>query len=123
MNAPPVVGEHVEHAQDEDEESGRPLGLESYRNHTARCQPHDRHQESPNAPLALDHEPQEEEDEQDPTGKKEAANSNEISSEPIHLRCCVGHFLLLFLSVVFADGWKSGERSSSGNHRIAEDHE
>jgi len=100
MNAPPIVDEHVERAQDQDKESGRPLGLEPYRNHTARPQAYDRHQHSPDPPLSLNDEPQKEEDEQDATGEKE-----------------------VFLSVIFADGRKSGERSSSGDHRVAEDHE
>lgn len=71
MHAPPVIGEHVEHAQDEDEESGRPLGFESDSNHAARTQPDDRHKHSSNAPLSLDDESQKEEDKQDATGKKE----------------------------------------------------
>lgn len=29
----------------------------------------------------------------------------------------------LFLSIVLADGWKSGKRSPSGDHRVTEDHE
>jgi hypothetical protein len=74
MNAPPVVREHIERAQDEDEESGRPFRLEPYRNHTARSQPHDRYQHSRDAPLPLNDESQKQEDEQDPAGKKEAAN-------------------------------------------------
>jgi hypothetical protein len=74
MNAPPVVGKYVEHAQDEDEESGRPFGLEADGNHTARTQPNDRHEYPPDAPLSLDDESQKEEDEQDTTGKEEADN-------------------------------------------------
>jgi len=74
MYAPPVVGEHVEHAQEEDEESSRPLRFEADSNHTARSQTNDRHKHSSNAPLSLNHESQKEEDEQDPTGKKEAVN-------------------------------------------------
>ena len=76
MDAPPVVGEHIEHTQDEDEESGRPLGLEPDRNHTACTQTDDRHKYSPEAPLSLDDESQKEEDEQDATGKEEAGNQN-----------------------------------------------
>ena len=62
MNAPPVVGEHVEHAQDEDEEGGRPLGLEPDRNHPACTQTDDRHEHPPDAPLSLDDESQKQED-------------------------------------------------------------
>ena len=119
MNAPPVVHKHVERAQDQDEESGRPLRLEPYRDHTARSQPHDRHQHSCDTPLSLNDESQKEEDEQDAAGEKEAAKTNPVRIDsPLMLRP-----RSLFLSVVFADGWKSGERSPSGNHRVAEYHE
>ena len=74
VNTPPVVGEHVEHAQDEDEESGRPFGLEADGNHPTCTQTHDRHKHSSDAPLSLNDESQKEEDEQDAAGKKEAAN-------------------------------------------------
>jgi len=100
MNAPPVVRKHVEHAQDEDEETGRPLGLEPDGNHTACTQPDDRHEYSSKAPLSLNNESQEEEDEQNATGEEE-----------------------VFLSVVLADGWKTGKRCSTGDHRVTEYHE
>jgi len=74
MNAPPVVGEHVEHAQDKDEERGRPFSLESDGDHAACTQPDDRHKHSPKRPLSLNDESQKEEDEQNATGKEEAAN-------------------------------------------------
>ena len=86
MNAPPVVGEHVEHAQDENEESGRPLGLEPDRNHTACTQPNDRHEHSPEAPLSLDHESQKQEDEQNAAGKKEAGQSEKKKKVPLEIR-------------------------------------
>ena len=72
MNAPPVVGKHVEHAQDEDEESGRPLSLETDGNHPGCTQPGDRQEHSSEAPLSLNEESQKEEDEQDAAGKEEA---------------------------------------------------
>lgn len=74
MDAPPVVDKYVEHAQDEDEESGRPFCLETDGDHPACTQTDDRHEYSPEAPLSLNDESQEEEDEQDATGKKEAGN-------------------------------------------------
>ena len=74
MHAPPVVGKHVEHAQDEDEESGRPFSLESDGDHAACTEADDRHKHSPKSPLSLNNEPQKEEDEQNATGKEEAAN-------------------------------------------------
>jgi len=63
MNAPPVVHKHVERAQDEDEESSRPLGLEPHGHHTACTQTNDRHEYSPDAPLSLNDESQKQEDE------------------------------------------------------------
>ena len=119
MNAPPVICKHVEHAQDKDEESGRPLGLESNSNHPARTQPDDRHKHSSDAPLSLDDESQKEEDEQDATGEKEA--SDPVRNYPIDAESVI--FSSLFLPVVLADGWKSGKRSSSCDHRVTKDHE
>jgi len=74
VDAPPVICKHVEHAQDKDEESGRPLGLESDSDHAACSQPNDRHKHSSDAPLSLNDKSQKEEDEQDATGEKEAGN-------------------------------------------------
>lgn len=93
MNAPPVVDKHIERAQDEDEESSRPLGFEPYRDHAARSQPYDRHQHSCDAPLSLNDESQKEEDKQDATRKKEAEKKKPIRIS-IHLRCCIGGFSL-----------------------------
>ena len=74
MNAPPVVGKHVEHTQDEDEEGSRPFSLETDGDHTTCAQADDRHKHSPETPLSLNDESQKEEDEQNATGKEEAAN-------------------------------------------------
>jgi len=74
MNAPPVIGKYVEHAQNEDEESGRPFSLEPDGDHTACAQADDRHKHSPEAPLSLNDESQKEEDEQDAASKEEADN-------------------------------------------------
>ena len=79
MNAPPVVREHVEHAQNEHEESCGPLGLEPDSNHPACSQADDRHKHSSDAPLPLNDESQKQEDEQNPTGKKEAAKKKKKS--------------------------------------------
>jgi hypothetical protein len=114
VNAPPVVCEHVEHAQDEDEEGGGPFGFEPDGDHAACGQSDDRHKHSPDAPLPLDHESQKEEDEQDATGKEEAGDQKKTALETIHLASVT--FILLFLSVVLANGWQSGERSSSSDH-------
>ena len=87
MDTPPVVGEHIERAQDENEEGGRPFRLEPDGDHTTCSQSDDRDEHSPDAPLPLDDKSQKEEDEQDAAGKKEADNQKEISSEnpSIHL--------------------------------------
>jgi len=90
MNAPPVVGEHIEHAQDEDEESSRPFGLEPDSDHTTCSQPDDRHKYSPDAPLSLDDKSQKEEDEQDAAGKKEAGNQiNPLEIRPSDVESCL----------------------------------
>ena len=74
MDAPPVVGKYVEHAQDEDVEGGRPFSLETDGNHTTCTQADDRHEHSPDTPLSLNDESQKEDDEQDATSKEEADN-------------------------------------------------
>jgi hypothetical protein len=86
---PPVVGEHVEHTQDKDEESGRPFGLEADSNHPACTQTDNRHEHSSDAPLSLNDKSQKEEDEQDATGEKEAANRR-TPLDMTHLTLCRG---------------------------------
>ena len=120
MNAPPVIGKHVEHAQDEHQESSRPLGLEPDGNHAACSQADNRHEYSPDAPLSLNDESQKEEDEKDATGKKEAGKS--VRNDPSEVKQSV-IFVSLFLSVVLADVWESGKRCSPSNHGITKDHE
>ena len=86
MDAPPVVGKHVEHAQDQDEESSRPFSLEADGDHPACTQTDDRHEHSSKAPLSLDDESQKEEDEQDATGEEEADNRrNPLDIVPLML--------------------------------------
>ena len=63
VDTPPVVDEHVEDGEHNDKECRRPLGLEADSNHYARDQTNDRNEDTSDAPLALDHETQEEENE------------------------------------------------------------
>jgi hypothetical protein len=73
VHAPPVVGKDVEHAEDQDEERRAPFRLEAHSNHAACRQPDNRHEEPHERPLSLDDEAEEQEDQEDTTGKEEAA--------------------------------------------------
>jgi len=70
--APPVVREYVEYAQNDHEEDSRPFGFEADGYHTAGSETEERDEHSCNAPSALDDESEEQEDEEDATGKQEA---------------------------------------------------
>jgi hypothetical protein len=72
VNAPPVVDEHVENAQQGDEETRAPLCLESNGDHDAGTETNDRDEHSGKGPFALEDEADEEEDEEDSTGELEA---------------------------------------------------
>ena len=71
---PEVVRDDIEYAEDEDEECRGPLGLEADSDHDARCESDDGDEHPSDAPLSLDNEAQEKEDEQDATGEKETKN-------------------------------------------------
>lgn len=75
MHRPPVVGENIEGAEDENQECSRPFGLEANRDHSTCAQTDDRDKQTCNAPFALDNESQEQEDEQDTASKQEAVAS------------------------------------------------
>lgn len=78
-DTPPVVRKDVEDAENEDKEACRPLGLEADCNHAASSKSDDRNKDTPNAPLTLENETEEEEDKEDATGKEEAKTS--VSSQ------------------------------------------
>jgi hypothetical protein len=69
FNAPPIIREYIEGAQNDNEEGCWPLGLETNSYHNTRNKAHKRYQQARKAPLTLDHETKEQENKQDTTGK------------------------------------------------------
>ena len=88
VDAPPVVDKHVEDAQERDEETGTPLGLESDGYHDTRAESDNRDEHSGNGPVALEDEADEEEDEEDSAGELEAARLAQV--DPIRERAGQG---------------------------------
>lgn len=68
---PEVVHEDVENAQDEDQQNGAKLGLESDHNHDASHEANQRDHDSPQRPLAAPDEADEQEDQEDTSCKLE----------------------------------------------------
>lgn len=69
--APEVVDEDVEDAEGDHEEGGGPFGLEADSDHNAGGKTNKGDEETGDAPLSSDHEPEEEEDEQDASSEQE----------------------------------------------------
>lgn len=71
MYAPPVVSEHIEYAQDQDEEGGGPFGFEANSDHNTGSQTKDRNKDATDAPLSLKDESEEKEDQKNTTSQEE----------------------------------------------------
>ena len=56
MYAPPIIDEHVEHAQQRHEETGAPFGFEPYRDHDASSESDDGYENTCDRPFALENE-------------------------------------------------------------------
>lgn len=67
--SPEVVNQHVEHAEQNNQNNSAPLGLEANNDHDARDQTKQTDQHAPEAPGARENEANEEEDEQDTASK------------------------------------------------------
>ena len=78
MYRPPVVREHVEATQYEDEEDGGPFGLETDGNHSAGDKTNDGDENTRNAPFTLKDESEEKEDEENTSSKKEATTMTRV---------------------------------------------
>jgi len=100
VDAPPVVGEHIEDAQNDNEEDSRPFGFETNSDHAAGGETKERNEHPCNAPCTLDDESEEQEDQEDTAGKQE-----------------------VFLAVIFTDRRKPSEELLSRDHRFAENHD
>lgn len=71
VDAPPVVSEDVEHAEDEDKECSRPLGLEANGDHNTSPETNNRDDDAGNSPLALEDEANEQEDQENTSSQEE----------------------------------------------------
>lgn len=71
-HAPPVVGEYVEDAEDDDEEYSGPFGFEADGDHSACAESEDGDEYAADGPLALKDEAKEQENEEDASSKQEA---------------------------------------------------
>lgn len=69
MYAPPIVGKHVEDTQHDDQKGGRPLGFKADGNHGACGEAKESEEYTSYAPFSLKNEAQEQEDEQNASGK------------------------------------------------------
>lgn len=69
VHAPPVVDEHVENTQGQDEESGGPFGLEANGNHATCCQTNHGNERTGPTPFSPDHESDEKEDQENPSSQ------------------------------------------------------
>jgi len=99
VDGPPVVGEHVEDTQDDDEEYRRPFGLKADSYHDAGRETKNGDEYTSNAPSSLKNKTEEQEDEKDATGKEE-----------------------IFLAICFADCGNSCEKLLAAKHGVAEHH-
>jgi hypothetical protein len=73
VHAPPVVRENVEDAQDDNEERGRPLGFEADGDHDTGGETKDGDEYARDAPIPLQNESDEKENEKDASSEKETA--------------------------------------------------
>lgn len=69
--SPEVVHQHVEDAQDDNQQSRTPLRLEANNNHDTRDQADDGDEDPPDGPLSTEHEAHEQEDEEHATRELE----------------------------------------------------
>lgn len=99
-HSPEVVHNHVEHAENDDQQGGAELGLESNNNHHAGGQAQQADNDAENGPLARENEADEEEDEQNTTGELE-----------VHL------------AVLLLELGKSGKGLGLAHPRVGENHQ
>jgi len=97
--APPVVGENVEHAQNEDKECSRPFRFESNGDHGTSPESNDGDKYANESPLSLKDKSNKEENEEHTSGEKE-----------------------VFLSIGFADAWQTSKELFASDHGITENH-
>lgn len=100
MHAPPVVHDDIEDGEEDDQECGRPLGLETHGDHDAGGEPDQREDQSCKGPLSLEGDSDEKEDQKDSACQLE-----------------------VFLAIIVAQIGKSRKEGPTSDHRIGKDHE
>lgn len=80
VHAPPVVGEDVEYAENDNKEDGRPFGFETNSDHSACGETEKRDEYSGKVPFTLEDKTEEQEDKEDTSGEQEAGNKSVIMS-------------------------------------------
>ena len=93
---PPVVGENVENAKDEDEECSGPLGFEADSDHDAGDEAYYGDKDTGDIPCSLDDEAEEKEDKEHTSSKQEAVKRRQTKPP-------VSEIHVLFLAVCFAN--------------------
>ena len=99
VNAPPVIDEDVENAEDDDQERGGPLRLETDGDHRACCETDQGHEDTTDAPFTAEGEADEEEDKQDTARQEETASGSWVR---IEVACTQQTGDILFLAVGLA---------------------
>lgn len=104
FHTPPVVGENVEDAQNNDQERSGPLGLETNRNHGASDKTNYGNQKAHKAPLTLNDETKEEENQENATSKQ-----NTSCKIRFRTRYFSEKINKLFLAIILANSWQSSK--------------
>lgn len=99
-NRPPVVDDDVKEREDNNERPTGPLGLEPNSNHRTGAEAEHAHYRASDAPCPLEDKAEEEEDEEDATGKQE-----------------------VLPAVVLAERGQTGKACVARDHAFREDHE
>lgn len=121
MYGPPVIGKHVEHAENEDQERSGPFSFEANGNHGTCGETDDRNEDASDGPGALDDESEEKEDKQNTSGEEEANKTKSVRKIVVcSSDVCIN---LLFLPVGLTNRWNASKCSLPTQHGITEDHE
>lgn len=122
VDAPPVVNEHIEHAQEDNQEARRPLGLETDSNHRARSETEHGHERTRNGPLAVEHESNEQENEEHAASKLEAKQKQGNQFRPYGgLIGKMGY--VLHAAIVLAERGETSKAFLGTLHCVTEDHD
>jgi len=99
MHAPPVVSEHVEDGEHDDEEGSSPFGFETDSHEDTGSETEDGNEDTGEAPLALEDKSNEKEDEEHTSRKLEAVSAR-VRLSAMTKWGEVTHYLRLSLSLM-----------------------